>query len=70
MDVELIRALVTMICVEWGGRRGGGSSAAGVLTRVAMTLEDNSSGWLLCGRVHAVASLMNNVKTLLLQHIH
>lgn len=32
-----------------------------------MTLEDNSSGWLLCGRVHAVTSLMNNVKMLLLQ---
>lgn len=30
-----------------------------------MTLEDNSSGWLLCGRVHAATSLMNNVKMLL-----
>lgn len=32
-----------------------------------MTLEDNSNSLLLCGRVHAVTSVMNNIKILLVK---
>lgn len=41
----------------------GKRSTAEDLTRVAMTLEDNGNS--LCGCVHAITSLINNVKLFL-----